>query len=56
MDDKQRKALSDIQRALGMLEGVSYSVSMRESAGIVDAIQIIDEALKEVFRDEQEVR
>lgn len=51
MDDKQRKALSEIQRALGILEGVSYSVSMRASTGILDAVQIIDTSLKEVFGD-----
>lgn len=52
MDDKQRKALSEIQRALGILEGVSYSVSMRASAGIIDAVQIIDTSLKEVLGDD----
>lgn len=49
MDDKQRKALSEIQRALGILEGVSYSVSMRASSGILDAVQIIDRTLDELF-------
>lgn len=52
MDDKQRKAMSEIQRALGILEGVSYSVSMRASTGILDAVQIIDTSLKEVFGDD----
>lgn len=52
MDDKQRKALSDIQRALGILEGVSYTVSMRASSGILDAVQIIETSLKEVFGDD----
>ena len=51
MEDKQRKALSEIERALGILEGVSYSVSMRASAGILDAVQIIGTNLKEVFGD-----
>lgn len=50
-NEKQRKALSEIQRALGILEGVSYSVSMRASTGILDAVQIIDTSLKEVFGD-----
>ena len=49
MDDKQRKALSEIQRALGILEGVSYSVSMRASTGILDAVQIIDNTLDGLF-------
>lgn len=51
MDEKKRKALSEIQRALGVLEGVSYSVSMSASSGILDAVQIIDTSLKEVFGD-----
>ena len=54
MDDKQRKALSEIQRALGILEGVSYSVSMRASTGILDAVQIIDTNLNEVFCNDRQ--
>lgn len=45
------KALSEIQRALGMLEGFSYAVDTAISEGIVDAVAIIDEALKEVMPD-----
>lgn len=51
MDEKKRKALSEIQRALGILEGLAYIGNMRVSSGILDAVTIIDESLKEVFGD-----
>lgn len=51
MDEKKMKALSEIQRALGMLEGFSYAVDAAIDEGIVDAVAIIDEALKEVLGD-----
>ena len=51
MEEKKLKALSEIQRALGMLEGFSYAVDAGISSGIVDAVAIIDEALKEVGLD-----
>lgn len=51
MDEKKMKALSEIQRALGMLEGLSYAVDAAIAEGIVDAVAIIDEALKEVLPD-----
>lgn len=51
MTEKTIKALSDIQRGIGILEGVSYSVSRNASAAIVDAIQIIEESLKELVED-----
>ena len=49
MDEKKMKALSEIQRALGMLEGFSYAVDAGISEGIVDVVAIIDEALKELM-------
>lgn len=51
MEEKKLKALGEIQRALGMLEGFSYAVDKSIAAGIVDAVAIIDEALKEVGLD-----
>lgn len=51
MDEKKMKSLSEIQRALGMLEGFSYAVDTAIAEGIVDAVAIIDEALKEVLPD-----
>lgn len=54
MDEKKLSALGEIQRALGMLEGFSYAVDGSIAAGIVDAVAIIDEALKEVGLDGSE--
>ena len=51
MEEKKLKALGEIQRALGMLEGFSYAVDKSIAAGIVDAVAIIDEALKEAGLD-----
>lgn len=51
MDKKKLSALGEIQRALGMLEGFSYAVDKSIAAGIVDAVAIIDDALKEVGLD-----
>ena len=51
MSEKKMNAMSEIQRALGMLEGFSYAVDKSIAAGIVDAVAIIDEALKEVGLD-----
>ena len=51
MTNKKLQAMSDITRAIGILEGVSYSVSKNASAAIVDAVQIIEESLKELVGD-----
>lgn len=48
MDEKKLKALGEIQRALGMLEGLSYTTDAQVAECIIDAVAIIDEALKEV--------
>lgn len=51
MDEKKLSALGEIQRALGMLEGFSYAADKSIAAGIVDAVAIIDDALREVGLD-----
>lgn len=51
MDEKKLSALGEIQRALGMLEGLSCAVDKSIAAGIVDAVAIIDDALKEALGD-----
>lgn len=53
MEEKKLKALSEIQRALGMLEGFSYAVDAAIAEGIVDAVAIIVGALEEVHLDER---
>lgn len=40
--------VSDINRALGMIEGVSYGAADSVSQCLVDAVQIIDGALEEL--------
>lgn len=40
--------VSDINRALGMIEGASYGVDSPVSQCLVDAVQIIDGALEEL--------
>lgn len=51
MDEKKLKALGDIQRALGRLEGLSYTTDTRMEECILDAVAIIDDALREVGLD-----
>ena len=51
MDEKKLKALGDIQRALGRMEGFSYAVAPELSECFLDAVAIIDDALKEVLED-----
>ena len=41
MDEKKLKALSEIQRALGMLEGLSYTTDTQVADGIVDAVEVV---------------
>lgn len=52
MDEKKLKYLGEIQRALGMIQGVSYMLSGDQASAVVDAIDIIDEALKEVLAND----
>lgn len=44
--------ISDINRALGMIEGVSYGAADSISQCLVDAVQIIDSALEELKKYE----
>ena len=44
--------ISDINRALGMIEGVSYGAADSVSQCLVDAVQIIDSALEELKKYE----
>lgn len=48
MNEKKLKALGDIQRALGRMEGLSYTTDTQVAECIIDAVAIIDDALKEV--------
>ena len=52
MEHEKRKALSEINRALGLLEGVSYCAEQKVAEGIIDAVEIIDTNLKVVLEDD----
>lgn len=49
MDEKKVAAYSQIQRALGMIEGVSFACTNEVAQALVDAIQMIDAALEAVL-------
>ena len=51
-DQKKIKAMEAINRALGWLEGISYGIDSNIATGIIDAVQCIEESLKEVLGDE----
>lgn len=42
------EAMETIIRALGWLEGISYAVEGNLATGIIDAVQAIEESLKEI--------
>ncbi len=52
--NEKAKAISEINRALGWLEGISYGLEARVAAGVMDAVETIECALKEVLRDGKE--
>lgn len=47
-DEKKINAVSTIQRALGMIEGVASGLDTRLAQALFDAAEMIDEAVKEV--------
>jgi hypothetical protein len=51
MANKKQKAIEAINRALGWLEGISYGVESNVATGIIDAVETIDNSLKEVLED-----
>ena len=50
-DEKKLKARSKIERALGMIEGVSIALEEDKQEVLTDAVEMIDCALKVVFED-----
>jgi hypothetical protein len=55
MNEKKLKALGEIQRALGMLQGLSYTTDTQVAECILDAVAIIDEALEELSECQKEI-
>ena len=49
-NEKLISIVSTIERALGMIEGVSYGLCEDQSSALLDAIEMIDGAL-EVLKD-----
>lgn len=49
-NEKMLSVISTIERALGMIEGVSYGLCDSQASALIDAIEKIDGAL-EVLKD-----
>ena len=50
-NEKLIRRISTIQRALGMIDGVSYGLPDSAGTALADAVQMIDEAIKEMLED-----
>ena len=50
-NEKLISSISTIQRALGMIEGVSYGMEQSAGQALADAVQMIDETVKEILKD-----
>ena len=46
--EKLISAISAIERALGMIEGISYGLIDDQASALIDAVQMIDEVVKEI--------
>lgn len=49
--EKLISQISTINRALGMIEGVSYGLDGPGGHALADAVQMIDETIKEMIED-----
>ncbi len=50
-NDKLISQISTINRALGMIEGVSYGMEQSAGQALGDAVQMIEETIKEMLED-----
>lgn len=50
-NEKRISWISTINRALGMIEGVSYGMEQSQGQALADAVQMIEETLKEMLED-----
>lgn len=55
-NEKLINQISTIQRALGMIEGVSYGMEQSPGQALADAVQMIDETVKEILEDGQKLQ
>lgn len=51
LTEKLISQISTINRALGMIEGVSYGMEQSHGQALADAVQMIDETIKEMVAD-----
>lgn len=47
-NEKLLSIISAIERALGMIEGVSYGLTDGQASALIDAVELIDIAIKEI--------
>jgi hypothetical protein len=47
-NEKLLSIISTIERALGMIEGVSYGLTDGQASALIDAVEMIDGAVKEI--------
>ena len=52
MDEKKQKARVNLERAIGWLEGIAYSVDSELGDGMMDTLAVIDGSLK-ILLDEE---
>lgn len=50
-EEKKLDFISTVSRALGMIEGISCGLSKDAASCLIDAVQMIDAAMEEVFAD-----
>ena len=48
--DKQKELIATIQRAICIIEGVAFSLEGSASDGLTTAVEMLDEAYREVLR------
>lgn len=46
--EKLISIISTIERAVGMIEGVSYGLTDSQASALVDAVEMIDRAIEEI--------
>lgn len=49
---EKTKLKERINRALGWLEGISYGVDSTLATGIIDAVELIENAIEEYLKEE----
>lgn len=55
-NEKLLNQISTINRALGMIEGVSYGLTDSAGTALADAVQMIDETIRRCWKMENEKR